>query len=60
MKNDLIDIESLRLSAAYIECASEILKEVYAILPDAIKEKYSMKILDSGAIDIQFPMKEGL
>ena len=55
MSNETIDLRSLSLAVGYIACVRDILKEIYPNIPDDIKKKYRMKILDDGLIDIQFP-----
>jgi hypothetical protein len=54
--SEVIDTKSLRLAANYIECVREILKELYPDeIPTSVQEKYKMKKLENGTIDIQFP-----
>jgi hypothetical protein len=55
--NEIIDTHSLKLAASYIECVREILKDLWAagVIPRHIEEKYKLKKLENGLIDIQNP-----
>lgn len=55
--NEIIDTQNLKLAASYIECVREFLKDIWAagIIPSHIEEKYKLKKLENGLIDIQKP-----
>lgn len=55
--SEIIDTHSLKLAASYIECVRELLKDLWVmgILPSEIEQKYKMKKLENGLIDIQKP-----
>lgn len=55
LKEQVISTRSLRLAANYIDCVGEILKEVFDVIPEDIKKKYSIQKCEDGRIDIQFP-----
>lgn len=57
MDNETIDVRSLQLAVGYITCVRELLKDLWAanVIPAELENKYKLKKLANGLIDIQNP-----